>query len=217
MEQEGMELLERLCRLVGDEGGERVFLRLPALSHVVKLAKQAGFIPCAQETLYRRDTSPFPVPITTKFIRPFLSPDEYPIFRLYNVCVPSEVKSAYALTFDEWNDASEPSGKRVQQGIYEAQGCLRGWIRVGSGNRAANRLEIMMHPEEETRAWEDLVSWGLQQGRPTEPFLALVPDHQPTLAWILEKRGFVPTGEYHLMVKSIAVRVKDSALAPAGA
>jgi hypothetical protein len=217
MEQEGMELLERLCRLVGDEGGERVFLRLPALSHVVMLARQVGFIPCAKETLYRRDASALLSPITAKFIRPFLSTDEYSIFRLYNACVPSEVKSAYALTFDEWNDALEPSGKRVQQGVYEAQGSLRAWIRVGSGSRTANRLEIMVHPEEEARAWDGLVSWGLQQGRPVAPFLALVPDHQPTLAWVLEKKGFVPTGEYHLMVKSIAVRVKDSALAPAGA
>ena len=216
-EQEGTELLERLCMLAGDVGGERVFLRLPAVSRVFKLARQAGFIPCAQETLYRREVSPSSTPLTAKFIRPFLSPDEYPIFQLYNACVPSKVKAEYALTFDEWSDALEPAGKRVQQGIYEAQGCLRGWVRVGSGNRSANRIEIMMHPEEEASAWEDLVSWGLQQGSPATPFLALVPDYQPTLPWVLEKKGFIPTGKYHLMVKSIAVRVKESALAPAGA
>ena len=216
-EKEGTELLERLCMLAGDEGGEKVFLRLPAQSHVFELARLAGFLPCAQETLYRREASPSPAPLTAKFIRPILPPDEYPIFRLYNECVPSKVKRTYAMTFDEWNDALEPSGEKVQQGIYEAQGCLRGWVRVGSGKRAANRVEIMIHPEEEACVWEDLVSWGLQQGRPMAPFLALVPDHQPTLAWVLEKKGFIPTGEYNLMVKSIAVRVKDSALAPAGA
>jgi hypothetical protein len=217
MEKEGTELLERLCVLAGDKGGERVFLRLPAQSHVVELAKQAGFLPCAKETLYRREASPSPITLTAKFIRPFFPPDEYPIFRLYNECVPSKVKTTYALTFDEWNDALEPSGEKVQQGIYEAQGGLRGWVRVGSGKRAANRVEVMVHPEEEACAWEDLVSWGLQQGRPMAPFLALVPDHQPTLAWVLEKKGFIPTEKYNLMVKTIAVRVKKSALAPAGA
>ncbi|MDP6102859.1 MAG: hypothetical protein QF579_06145 [Dehalococcoidia bacterium] len=217
MEKEGTELLERLCMLTGDTGGERVFLRLPAESHGVRLAKQAGFLPCAQETLYRREVSLSPLPLTAKFIRPFFSPDEYPVFRLYNECVPSKVKTIYALTFDEWNDALEPSGEKVQQGIYEDKGCLRGWVRVGSSKREANRVEIMVHPEEEAGAWEDLVSWGLQQGRPTAPFLVLVPDHQPTLGWVLERKGFIPTGEYNLMVKSIAVRVKDSALAPAGA
>ena len=217
MEMEGTELLERLCVLAGDGGGERVFLRLPAQSHVVGLARQAGSPPCAQETLYRREASPSPIALTAKFIRPFFPIDEYPIFRLYNECVPSKVKRTYALTFDEWNDALEPSGEREQQGIYETQGCLRGWVRVGSGKRAANRVEIMVHPEEETSSWEDLVSWGLQQGRPMTPFLALVPDHQTTLVRVLERKGFIPTGEYNLMVKSIAVRVKKSALAPAGA
>lgn len=216
-EREGTELLETLCMLAGDMGGERVFLRLPAESRVVTLARQAGFVPCAQQTLYRREASPSPTPLTTKFIRPFLSPDGFPVFQLYNACVPSKVKSDYAITFDEWNDALEPAGKSVQQGIYEAQGCLRGWVRVGSDRHSANRIEIMMHPEEEASAWEDMVSWGLQQGRPMTPFLALVPDYQPTLAWVLEKKGFIPTGKYHLMVKSIAVRVKESALAPASA
>ena len=217
MEMEGTELLERLCMLAGDKGGERVFLRLPAQSHVADLAKQAGFLHCARETLYRREASPSPTSLTAKFIRPFFPPDEYPIFRLYNECVPSKVKTTYALTFDEWNDALEPSGERVQQGIYESQGGIRGWVRVGSGRRAVNRVEIMVHPEEESCSWEDLVSWGLQQGRPMAPFLALVPDHQPTLAWVLERKGFIPTGEYILMVKTLTVRVKKSALAPAGA
>ena len=217
MENEGTELLERLCMVAGDKGGEKIFLRLSAWSHVAELAKQAGFLHCAQETLYRREASPSSMPLTAKFIRPFSPPDEYPIFRLYNECVPSKVKTTYALTFDEWNDALEPSGEKVQQGIFEAKGGLRGWVRVGSGKRSANRVEIMVHPEEETSSWEDLVSWGLQHGRPTAPFLVLVPDHQPTLGWVLEKKGFIPTGEYNLMVKSIAVRVKKSALAPAGA
>ncbi|MDP6101698.1 MAG: hypothetical protein QF579_00085 [Dehalococcoidia bacterium] len=216
-EEEGTELLEKLSILVGDEGGERVFLRLPMLSPITKLAKEAGFLFCTQETLYRREASSSPVPATAKFIRPFLPPDEYPIFRLYNECVPSKVKSEYALTFDEWNDAMESCGNEVQQGIYEAQSCVRGWVRVGYGKRSANRLEIMVHPEEESGVWDDLISWGLQQGRLVTPFLSLVPDHQHTLAWMLEKKGFIPTDEYYLMVKPITVRVKDSALAPVGA
>jgi hypothetical protein len=217
MEQEGTELLERQCMLVGEKGGERVFLRLPNSSPIAKLAKQAGFLFCTHETLYRREISLPRSPITTKFIRPSLPPDEYPVFRLYNECVPSEVKSEYALTFDEWSDAMEACGNGEQHGIYEAQGCVRGWVRVGYGKRSANRLEIMVHPEEEAGVWDDLVSWGLQQGRAMAPFLSLVPDHQPSLALALEKKGFMPTVQYQLMVKPITVRVKDSAFAAVGA
>ena len=192
IENEGAKLLEKLCMLVGDEGGEKVFLRLPNLSPVVKLARQAGFLFCTQETLYRREASPSSPSITAKFIRPSMTPDEYPIFRLYNECVPSEVKSEYALTFDQWSDAMEACGSGAQQGIYESKSCVRGWVRVGYGKRAANRLEIMVHPEEEPAVWDDLLSWSLQQGRPMTPFLSLVPDYQSTLAWVLEKKGFIP-------------------------
>ena len=216
-EEEGIELLERLCVVAGDEGGERVFLRLPASSPVVKVARQAGFLPCLGETLYRKEALSTAHSSATRFVRPLFSSDEYGVFRLYCECVPSKVKSAYAIPFDEWRDAVEPWGNGERQGVYEAQECVRGWVRVASGKRVANRVELMVNSEEESGAWEDMVAWGVQQGRPNAPFLALVPDYQSTLAWVLEKKGFIPTGEYQVLVKSIAVRVKDSALAPAGA
>ena len=62
IDREGIELLERLCVLAGEQGGERVFLRLPALDRVVDLARDAGFVHCTQETLYRREAMPPPEP-----------------------------------------------------------------------------------------------------------------------------------------------------------
>jgi len=215
--KQSTELLEGLCILAGEGGGQRVFLRLPATSPLLGLAREAGFISCVHETLYRKEATLLPPYNTAKFIRPFTTKDEYQTFRLYNECVPARVKLEYALTFDEWRDALEPSGKSVQQGVYEDGGCVRGWVRVGSGRRSANRLEIMVHPQEETGVWQGLVSWGLHQGNPEAPFLALIPDHQSSLALILEKKGFVRVGQYHLLVKSTSVRVKESALAPVNA
>ena len=109
------------------------------------------------------------------------------------------------------------AGKRVRQGVYEVRGSVQGWARVGSGGQSANSLEVMMHPSEDAAALDNLVSWALQQGRPSSPFLSLVPSHQPEQARALERAGFVPVRQYQLMVKPLAVRVKDRALAPARA
>ncbi|MBF8266685.1 MAG: hypothetical protein HW388_193 [Dehalococcoidia bacterium] len=216
-EEEGVDLLEGLCVAAGQQGGERVFLRLPTSSPVVKMVMRAGFLPYAQETLYRRENPPSTSSSPTELLRPYISSDEHDLFRLYNACVPANVKTAYALTFEEWRDAREPLGRWERQWVYEAQGHLRGWVRVASGKQPAYRIELMVHPGEEPRVWEQLVVWGLQQRRPQGPSLALVPSHQPILVSVLGEKGFAPAGEYRLMVKSIVVRVKESTLAPAGA
>ena len=121
------------------------------------------------------------------------------------------------MTFDEWSHALESPGKRVRQGVYEVQGSVRGWARVGSGRQSVNSLEAMMHPSEDAAAWDKLVSWALRQGRASAPFLSLVPSHQPEQASALERADFVPVRQYQLMVKPLAVRVKERAFAPARA
>lgn len=217
LEEGGADLLERLCAVAGNQGSQKVIIRLPAMCDAVELAKRAGFLHCVQETLYIRKPSYGSDALTAKFIRPFLSSDEYPVFRLYNECVPSEVKSTYAMTFDEWSDSVESFGGMLQEGVYEDRGSVRGWVRVCYANRAPNLMEIMVHPEEETSVSEDLLSWGLKQGRSTAPFQCLIPDYRSNLALVLEKKGFIPTDEYCLMVKPIAIRVNDSSFAMVGA
>ena len=215
--EEVTELLERLCIVAGEHGGERVFLRVPTSSPVVEAVKRAGFLPYAQETLYRLESPPSAISTPVELLRPCIPADEYDLFRLYNASAPSVVRSAYAITFDEWRDARDPSEKRERQGLYEDQECLRGWVRVANRKQHINRMELMLHPEEKATVWEHLVGWGLQQGEHGAPFLALVSDHQSSLASVLGESGFRPVGEYLAMVKSVAIRVKDSALAPAGA
>ncbi|MDE2860336.1 MAG: hypothetical protein OYI31_03070 [Chloroflexota bacterium] len=217
IEHEGIELLEGLCALAGEQGGERVFLRLPALNRVVDLAREAGFVRCTQETLYSREALPPAEQGDESAIRQLEPSDAYQVFLLYDRCVPSRVKWEYAMTFDEWSHALESPGKRVRQGVYEVRGSVRGWARVGSGRQSVNSLEAMMHPSEDEAAWDTLVSWALRQGRSSAPFLSLVPSHQPEQARALERADFVPVRQYQLMVKPLAVRVKERAFAPARA
>ena len=176
------------------------------------LARDAGFVRCAQETLYRREPLPSAEPRDESAIRRLTPSDAYHVFLLYDRCVPSRVKWEFAMTFDEWSHALESPGKRVRQGVYEVRGSVQGWARVGSGGQTVNSLEVMMHPSEDAAAWDNLVSWALQQGRPLAPFLSLVPSHQPEQARSLERADFVPVRQYQLMVKPLAVRVKDPGL-----
>ena len=215
--EDGVELLERLSVMAGQQGAERVFLRLATSSPVVNVARQAGFLPFSREALYGLNTPLSSMPTSTTFIRPSMSFDEYGVFRLYCACTPTKVKSAYGLTFDEWRDARESPGVNERQGMYESQGSPRGWVRVTFHKRVASHMEVMLHPDEKSEVWEGLVTWGLQQGSAGLPFIAPVNEYQQPLASILEDRGFAFIQEYHLMVKSIAVRVNQSALAPAGA
>ncbi|MBI2855865.1 MAG: hypothetical protein HYX93_03355 [Chloroflexi bacterium] len=215
--EDGVELLERLCMMAGQQGAERVFLRLSTSSPVVDVAKQAGFLLFTSEALYRLDIPPSGLSTSNRYIRPSMSFDEYGVFRLYCACAPAKVKAAYGLTFDEWRDARESPRVEERQGVYESQGCPRGWVRVTSHRRVASHMEVMLHPDEKSEVWEDLVAWGLQQGSPGSLFVAPVPEYQQPLASILEACGFAFVQECQLMVKSIAVRVNESALAPAGA
>jgi len=217
IEEECIELLTALCITAASEGCQRVFLRLPAQSYVVNLARRAGFLSCTKETLYRLERPISPASLSSGRIRCYLPTDEYNIFHLYNYSVPYNVRMACAITFDEWIDAQEPLGENMQLGLYESYGSIRGWIRITSDRHSANRIEIVAHPDENSYTWDELLSWGLQQGKPTEPFMSLVPDYQPTLHRILERKGFIPTGEYQLMVRSATVMVEGSALAISGA
>lgn len=217
IEEECIELLARLCMTAASEGCHRVFLRLPAQSYVVSLARRAGFRSYTKETLYRLERFRSPAAPSSGPIRSYLPTDEYNIFDLYNYSVPYNVRMACAITFNEWSDSREPLGENVRLGLYETYGYIRGWTRVSSDSHSANRIEMVVHPDENAYAWDELLSWGLQQGRPAKPFMSLVPDYQPTLPTILERKGFIPTAEYQLMVRPTAVRVEGSALATAGA
>ncbi len=217
LEHWALEFLEGLSLVASKEGADKILLRLPVGNRVEEIAKQAGFIQCETETLYWREALLSQIQRESPYIRIMDKSDYYPVYRLYNEVVPQKVKAIYASTLDEWGDAAEVYGNGIWQGVYGSQDFVRGWIQVGSNRHAANVLNLMVHPEEEVSVSEALMSWGMQQSNFRHPFLCLVPYYQTSLSWILEKRGFIPIGEYCLWVKPTKARVMNSEMAPVGA
>jgi hypothetical protein len=216
VEADGVELLEQICPMVAAGGGERVFIRLNISSPIVDIARRAGFVPYLQETLYSKEPPSYWRQGHNDMLESTPYCDPYDIFRLYSECVPSNIKRAYGLTFDEWRDAAEPWGADQINKVYLGDGTVIGWARVICRKNIANQMELMVRPGEESAIWDQMITWGLQQGTTDLPSFVMVPDYQSPLTWTLEKRGFIPTGDYVLMVKSIAIRVKDPTYALAG-
>ena len=214
----GLELLDNSTLLVGAAGGERIFLRLAESSPIFKLAKNSGFVDYAEETLYVHDSGLVRNAYVPEGMRTSVPSDLYSVFRLYSESVPRQVQSKHAITFDQWRDAMEPLGRSEHQWIYEEAGVMRGWLRMGSGKKTANLLEIVASPGEALENLDKMVSWAMQSGvHPNAPFMVLVADYQPSLARVLDARGFMPAGQYHIMVKHTVARAKNAALVPAGA
>ena len=216
LEQWALEFLESLSLAASKEGADKIFLRLPAVTHIEEIAKQAGFIQCETETLYWREPLSSEARNGSAYIRAMEKFDYYPVYRLYNEVVPQKVKAIYAATLDEWADAAEFYGAGIWQGVYGGQNFVKGWVQTGLNRYAYNMLNIMVYPEEEISVSEALVSSGMQRSNSRSPFLCLVPYYQTSLPRILEKRGFIPIGEYCLWVKPTKVRVMNSGMAPVG-
>ena len=92
---------------------------------------------------------------------------------------------------------------------------VRGWLsttrRSGTG-----QLETTIHPDHE-RGLGAMVDFGLESLSRAKAVLCLVPEYQIALGRVLAERGFVPVSEYVMLVKSMAISVKDEATARAAA
>ena len=97
-------------------------------------ARLSGFFPCVPEVLYRRpghrtaSLDSFPSQ-TSVSLRKKKRGDDYALFRLYNAAIPSEVRSAVGMTFDQWMASREQSSGRRQEFVLDTHAGVRGWLR----------------------------------------------------------------------------------------
>jgi len=124
------ELLACATSAAGRAGTEKIFVRLPAESLLLPVARTAGFVPYASETLYFRsgplDDLEGPGPV-----REMTQQDLYPAFRLYNLSQPETRRRLEAATFAEWQASLELRWlKGGVQFVAEEDGQLTGMIRA---------------------------------------------------------------------------------------
>lgn len=213
-----LRLLEYISAVGGEVGVQKVFLRVERSSPLAETARQAGLTPYKSELLYWQE-SLMPMAMAADLpgvtARPKRPGDELALFHLYSAAVPSQVREAEAMTFDEWKaivrkDLSLPTQREL---VMEQGGTLVGCLRVRRGGEA-NSFDILALPTERETVYALLghCLGLLDQRRPT---YCLLPEYREDLRQALEERGFRLAGEYSSLVKQLAVRVRQSQLAPA--
>ena len=220
-EDAGLELLEQLITAMGNRSAERVFLRMPAGSPALTLARRSGFVSGYEETLLEgygndgagrdgqdgRDNAAGPAGM-----RPKQPQDDYALFQLFCASAPAAVKKTLGLTFDQWQETRDGDGglrSRHQEWVAEEQGRLVAWLRL-SRRWVTVDVQGMTHPDYPQRLYPALdfalAQPGIQRW--------LVPDYQEGVADRLRNRGFRQMAQYIMLVKPVAVPVLDYGMAP---
>ncbi len=218
----GIGLLEQLAGAAARKGARRVFLVTPVDGEMSRMATQAGFVNYAMESLYSvRLPSPVESSSSAK-ARPRLRQDTQALFHLYNAAVPCRVRSAEAMTVEEWLAldrggrlwAPSLSGSR-QHLVWEGKDGLAGWLQLHFGAKSQH-LELLVHPAHQSETGE-MVQYALSQVSPKAPVYFTVRDYQAEVASKLVEIGFMRSADYLVFARQMTVRVPNRALVPARA
>ncbi len=215
----GVDLLEHLAAESARRGVRRLFLVTPVDKDMARIAHQAGFVNYTTETLYSA-RSPIPAADSVaRRARPRLQQDTPALFQLYNAAVPCRVRSAEAMTMDEWLSLDRGSrlwapslGGSRQHFVWENGNSVVGWFQITFGSKSQH-LELLVHPSEQA-ATEEMLFYSLSQASPKAPVYVSLRDYQPEIATALESRGFARVADYLVFARQLAVRVPGRALVP---
>jgi hypothetical protein len=166
-------------------------------------------------------SAPFKIPPLENLEgRPRLRVDEQPLFNLYGAAVPQLVRSAEALTYDEWSALHRGRKKWSptligdrHQFVWEVGATLAGWLEVVYGQKS-QYLDLMIDPKYESMV-DRMLAFALKQVSEKAPVYLAVRPYQTVLGAALERRGFAVGGRYDVYVRQLSVRVPERSLVPA--
>jgi len=216
----GEELLDTACNYAASRGGRRVFLELPVDDRSEGLARRAGFERYTTMTLYQlrpRFKLPTLEPLEG---RPRLRVDEQPLFSLYGTAVPQVVRSAEAMTYDEWSALHRGRKKWSptligdrHQFVWELGDGLAGWMEVVYGQKS-QYLELLVDPKYESMS-DRFVAYGMKQVSEKASVFSTVRPYQAGLGLALERLGFGVASQFDVYVRQLSIRVPERQLVPA--
>jgi hypothetical protein len=214
------DLLDHICQEAVGRGARRVFMEVPRGADGAELARRAGFERYTEASVYRL-SPPFTIDKEEGFHgRPRLRADEQALFQLYNAAVPAMVRTAEAMTYEEWSAlhrgrkrwAPALIGDRHQY-VWELGEGLACWLEIVYGNKS-QYLEFLVHPRYETLL-DRFVAYALQQVSPKAPVFSAVREYQAGLGAALERVSFKLDANHEIFVRQLAVRVPERKLVPA--
>ena len=222
-----LDLLEALVREVGVRLGESIIVRLPANSPAVFQARRSGFFPSHEESLIEGTASSQSV-IPEKAaiyegtvesrsrtetavpagLSDCLPADDHGLFQLFCASTPHEVREKLGLTFDQWQDAREPSTGNQREWVLRHNDRVMGWLYVKPSQGVLD-CQVMAHPDL-PGSLPHLLDLALSQGGVQQ---WLVPQYQEHLRDCLLRCGLRETSRYTLLVKRIAAPVRKHVMA----
>jgi len=212
-------LLDRVCQQALSEGARRVFLELrPDVCD--EAVRRAGFTRyCAREFYVLREGVAVQ-PGAPLAGRRRSQRDEVPLFLLYNAAVPLPVRTAEAMTREEWTalyrgryQRSPSLLRECQQYVWDADDAVVGWAELLVGQRG-QCFEILVHPRWEDRT-EGMVRFALAKCSPRTPVFTVAREYQATLRERLDAMGFEALATGKMYVRQLASRSAQPSLAPA--
>jgi hypothetical protein len=196
-----VDLLEHAVTEAGKEGAQKLFLRLPGDSDLVEPARNAGFLPYQEETLYVRQGAGSD-PATD--LRPLLPSDSYPLFRLYCQATPEPTRRLEAVTFAEWHAAQERRWlKNGLQLILERDGQLHATVRAARLPQGL-LLDLMLTADATPDALGIVNAACAAAELASDSVFVLVPEAAEGLARRLEEAGFTPRQAFVSMMRRTA-------------
>ncbi|MDP8924554.1 MAG: hypothetical protein M3O34_16995 [Chloroflexota bacterium] len=214
-------LLDAVSQDAVSGGARRLFIDMGAGEAGAHVARRAGFERYTGVTIYRLDP-PFSASRGDNFYegRPRLRADEHALFSLYNAAVPAIVRSAEAMTYDEWSAlhrgrrrwAPTLVGDRHQY-VWELGEGLAGWLEVVYGQRS-QYLEVLIHPKFETML-DRFIGYALKQTSEKAPVYSTAREYQAGLGTALERFGFKEVACVDVFVRQLTVRVPECQFVPA--
>lgn len=214
------DLLEHVCQRAGLEGARRVFLEVAAESPGLEIARRAGFEKYTSSWMYVAPGDRGLSDLDSFEARPRRSSDNYQLFRLYNATVPARVRSAEALTFEEWRALFPappaylpPPVRNRRHLVWELGSELVGWVALSRG-AAGEFAEMLVNPKY-ADGLDKLIAHLLQLAQGRAPLYVRVREYQSSLAQALEKAEFQAVTESHVLVRHLAARVPEARLVPA--
>jgi hypothetical protein len=207
----------RLLEHVGSAGGqqevERLFLRLPVGSPLLKAAKETGFFAYTTEHLYQRkgtgSSEARIEAVSSSSPRRKKAGEDYRLFELYIRCVPAYIQRVEGTTFTDWQ--SHRARSIGQDWVFEKEGGLVGWLSINV-NRNRGQFDMIAAARGEM---ETLVEYGLSCLGNCSPVYCLAPDYEVALLRLLEDRGFSRVTTYSALTKELAARVAEPYAMPA--
>ncbi|MFN8533713.1 MAG: hypothetical protein U0556_09215 [Dehalococcoidia bacterium] len=208
-------LLSYITAVGGELGIQKLYLRLPAESDLIDLARSAGFIAYRDETLYGRQTPDGESKgVLPDGVRPKANHDNHAVFQLYCAAVPVSVRQAEAMTLGEWQQIGSRGrpALRRRELVYETDGELAGWLQIDVRGGGAH-FEVLAHPDH-SNVIETMLAAALTLQGGRAPLYCLVAEHEARLAQFLSNQGFQPEASFCALVKQLSVRVKQPRLVP---